>query len=66
MPARRVSRTMKAMITSSYPTLAALTLVAGLLMARVGLGKKMLSWKEHPPRYSTSGRRRFLGRLHRR
>ena len=54
------------MITSSYPTLAALTLVAGLLMARVGLGKKMLSWKQLPPRFSTPGRRRLFGRLIRR
>jgi hypothetical protein len=58
---------MEAMIMSSYPaTLAALSLVAGLLMARVGLGKKMLSWKEFPPRRLTSGPRRLFARLIRR
>jgi hypothetical protein len=57
---------MKAMLTSSYPTLAVLTLVAGLLMARVGLSKKMLSWKQFPPRRTAAGRRRLFGRLSRR
>jgi hypothetical protein len=66
MPVGRISPTMKAMITSSYPTLAALTLIAGLLMARVGLSKKMLSWKQFPPRHSTPGRRRLFWRLSRR
>ena len=63
---RPASPTMKAMLMSSPATVAALTLIAGLLMARVGLSKKMLSWKQLPPRFSTPGRRRLFGRLIRR
>jgi len=38
--------------------LEALTLLVGLLMASAGVGKKVLAWKNLPPRCSTCGQRR--------